>query len=79
MGQAVWQTGRGGVPASDLDKYPLLVERLRTRVCRQLSRRRDVAGTGSPVLLASGNHDGVRAARDAADGGCGWRAGEWAA
>ena len=77
MGQAVWQTGRGGVPAFSFGECRLLVERLKGWVCRQLSRRRDVVGAGNPVLLASGNHNGVRAARAA--GGVGWRAGRWAA
>ena len=79
MGQAVWQTGPAGVLAFDLGECCLLVERLKGRVRHQPSRCGDVEGAGNSVLLASGNRDGVRAARDAADGGCGWPAGGWAA
>ena len=83
MGQAVWQTGADGLLASDLGEYRLLVERVNGWVRYQVFRRGNVADAGSPVLLASGNHEDVRAAMDAAervaepaDGGRGWPEGE---
>ena len=81
MGQAVWQTGPGGLLASDPGEYRLLVERVNWRMRYQVSRRGEVADAGSPVLLAPGNHEDVRAAVDAAgqvaqpaDGGRRWSA-----
>ena len=86
MEQAVWQTGPGGMLASNLGEYRLLVERLTGWARHQVFRRGDVADAGSPVVPAPGNHEDVRAALDAAerlmqpaDDGCGWPAGGRAA
>ncbi len=86
MEQAVWQTGRGGVVAAHLGECRTRFVRVNGWVRYQVFRREGVGNAGRFVLLASGNHDGVCAAMDAAervartaDDGRGWRAGARAA
>lgn len=67
MGKAVWQTGPGGMLAFDLGEYHLLAECSERWVRHQAFRRRDMTDADSPVLFASGNHEGVGVARRAAE------------